>query len=394
MAWRFAQISDVHLGNKLPGLEQWLANTLRVASREAVAKCFMSAAEQGCKVVLIPGDLFDLRGVDPEGSLGFVYQHAARYPDLRFVISPGNADAYGVGTPYTSQRPPDNVYLFTQQDWQVVEIDGVQIVGRAIHTGEGLQSLDRDTIPRPDPDKLSVLMLHASLTEGDDGRQLAGKNGNKGRLMVMPLSMETMLNLGYTYVALGHYHAKIELQNKNLASAAYAGPPQCLDWDEKGPGGYLVGDLQPGGAKLEYIPSARHTWKRKRIELPAPYAENYRAALTAALAQITAGIHTGDLLEVTVTGELHSSAKPVLSKALDDATGKVLYCGEPDLGGVRWFSGVDPLNMPADSLLTAYLSRCAAEAAQSKLDPAIYESARRIGWLLFTGQGLPAELTE
>jgi len=48
--------------------------------------------------------------------------------------------------------------------------------------------------------------------------------------------------------------------------------------------------------------------------------------------------------------------------------------------------------LPEDSLLSQYFSRCAAEAAQSKLDPAIYELARRVGWLLFTGQGLPAEI--
>jgi DNA repair exonuclease SbcCD nuclease subunit len=395
MAWRFAQLSDVHLGNRLPGLEQWLANTLRVASREAVARCFLSAAEQHCQAVLIPGDLFDLRGVDPEGCLGFVYQQAARYPHLRFIIAPGNADAYAVGTPYATQRPPENVTVFTRPDWQAIELDGVQIVGRAIHAGEGLLALDRDSMPRPDPEYLSVLMLHASLEGGGDGRQIAGKNGGgKGRLQIMPMSLEDLLRLGYSYVALGHYHAKLEINDRELARAAYAGPPQCLDWDELGPGGYLLGDLEQGGAKLDFVPSSRHTWKQRRIELPPPYADSYRAKLTSALAQITADTDPGDLLSLTIAGALHESAKPVLEKALDSATGKVLYCAEPDLGGLSWFSGVDPVNLPPDSLLTAYFSRCAAEVAQSKLDPAIYEMARRIGWLLFTGQGLPAELTE
>lgn len=394
MAWRFAQLSDVHLGNKLPGLEQWLANTLRVASREAVAKCFLSAAEQQCRVVLIPGDLFDLRGVDPEGCLGFVYQHAARYPHLQFVIAPGNADAFGAGTPYTSQRPPDNVFLFTQQEWQAVEVDGVQIVGRAIHAGEGLPALDRELVPTPDPQKPSILLLHASLEGGDDGRSIVGKNGGKGRLPITPLTQDDLLLLDYSYIALGHYHAKLEVRTNGLTKAAYSGPPQCLDWDETGPGGYLVGDLESSGASLEFIASARHTWKRRRVELPPPYAESYRAKLTEALAQITANAETGDLLSVALAGELHESARPVLEKALDVASGKVLYCAEPDLSGIRWFSGVDPVNLPPDSLLTAYLSRCAAEAAQSKMDPSIYDMARKIGWLLFTGQGLPAELTE
>jgi DNA repair exonuclease SbcCD nuclease subunit len=395
MAWRFVQLSDVHLGNKLPGLEQWLANTLRVASREAVARCFLAAAEQHCRAVLIPGDLFDLKGVDPEGCLGFVYQQAARYPHLQFIIAPGNADAYGPSTPYTSQRPPENVTVFTQPDWQALEVDGVQIVGRAIHAGEGMTALDRDSVPRPDPDKLSILLLHASLEGGEDGRQIAGKNGGgKGRLQIMPLTIEDLQRLGYSYVALGHYHAKLEIQNRGLTQAAYSGPPQCLDWDERGPGGYLIGDLEEGGAKVDFVPSARHAWKQRRIELPPPYAESYRAKLTEALAQITVDIDPGDLLSVSVSGTLHESAKPVLERALDSASGKVLYCAEPDISGLQWFSGVDPVNLPKDSLLTAYFSRCAAEMAQKNIDPDIYDITRRIGWQLFTGQGLPAELTE
>jgi DNA repair exonuclease SbcCD nuclease subunit len=392
MAWRFAQISDAHLGNKLPGLEQWLANTLRVASREAVASCFLKAAESHCDAVLMPGDLFDLRGVDPEGCLAFVYQHAARYPHVQFVLCPGNADAYGLNSPYTAVKPPANVTLFTQAGWQAVEIEGVRIVGRAIQMGEGLPTLDRDSVPRPSAGQRSVLMLHASLEGTDDGRPLAGKAGNKGRLPIMPLTVEDVQRLGYTYVALGHLHARIEVNAGGVAKAAYSGPPQCLEWDERGPGGYLLGELRDDGAALQFQPSARHAWKRRRIELPPPYAETYKARLLEAIGRIGAELAQGDLYAVEVLGELHESAKPLLEKALGEAAGKVLFAAEPELAGVRWFSGVDPLQLPPDSLLAAYLSRCAAEAVQSKIDPAIYELARRAGWLLFTGQELPAEI--
>src|SRR5512140_1674761 len=116
MAWRFAQISDAHIGARLANLEPWLANTLRVATREAVAACFMNAAESGCKAVLMPGDIFDLRGLDPEGGLAFLFQHAARFESVHFVIAPGNADAWGQGTPYTSLKTPPNVTVFSSAD--------------------------------------------------------------------------------------------------------------------------------------------------------------------------------------------------------------------------------------------------------------------------------------
>jgi hypothetical protein len=395
MAWRFAQISDAHIGSRLANLEPWLANTLRVATREAVAGCFMQAAERGCQAVLIPGDLFDLRGLDPEGCLAFIYQHAARYDKVRFILAPGNADAYGPGSPLSAVSPPENVTVFTSQEWQSVEVGGVLVTGRAIQIGEGMPVLDLGTLPVPEVGQPSVLLLHASLEGAEDGRPTYDKVGSgKGRLSVCPITNAELQRTGYTYAAMGHLHSPVQIKRGGSVIAAYSGTPQCLDWDETGPGGYYFGELKEDGAQLAYEPSARHFWKRRAIELPPPYAESYRQKLDEALAGLVDGLEQGDILQLEARGELHEDSRNELSQALAYASKQVLFCAEPELTAIQYFSGVNPLALPPESLLAGYLSRCAAEAAQSKMDPAIYTLARRIGWLLFTGRGLPAEIMQ
>jgi len=393
MGWRFAQISDVHLGARLSGIEPWLANTLRLASREALAACLRQAAEQGCQAVLIPGDLFDLRGVDPEGCLAFAYEHAERYEQLRVLIAPGNSDAFSLASPYAAVKAPPNVTVFTSSDWGMVEVGGVPVTGRGMQVGEGPQDFDPDTLLHPVAGKSAVLLLHVTLSGANDGRPLVGKGeGNRGRLPLTEITAPQLAHTGYSYVALGHLHSHLEVLQGGLAVAAYAGTPQCLDWDEMGPGGFLLGELVPGGARLRFQESAMHRWLRRSFELPVPYAESYPSRLAGVFQEIGRCGADGALLQVAVAGQLHEDARDRLQQALNQAREGALYCLEPDLGQVRFFSGLNPQSLPEDSLLSQYFSRCAAEAAQSKLDPAIYELARRVGWLLFTGQGLPAEI--
>ena len=122
MEWRFAQLSDVQLGAKLSRLDPDVASALREGSREALSACLRIAREQQCEAVLIPGDLYMLRGVDPPSQLRFVYERAADYPAMRFFIAPGNSDAFGGRCPYAYVAPPSNVHLFIAPEWQTVEL--------------------------------------------------------------------------------------------------------------------------------------------------------------------------------------------------------------------------------------------------------------------------------
>jgi DNA repair exonuclease SbcCD nuclease subunit len=384
MAWRFAQFSDAHLGAKLPGLPEETQQVLRAASRDGILTALRLAREADCRVLLIPGDLFDLRGQDPNGQLVWFYEQAADYPNLQVIISPGNADAFSVNCPYSVVRPPGNVYVFVNRDWESIEFDGVQITSRAIYSGEGAVQLDWRGLPAPEPGRLSILMLHATLAGAEDGRER--------KLPLLQVTTNELLEAHYTYVALGHLHAKMELQRRGgRAVAAYGGPVHVLGFDETGPGGVLIGALHPDGAELAFHNIDQYRWEQRQIELPPIYAESYRERLDAALAAIAAGLESNHLLQLTVSGEIADCRRQELLHVLEQVQA-VVFHSDINLQRLRTSPGTDQLELPADSLLAEFLRRCSAEAAQAGSDRNVYELARRFGWQLFTGQGLPTEI--
>lgn len=385
MQWRFAQLSDIRLGARLSQLDADLASALRDASRQALRDSFKLAQDQGCEGILIPGDLFVVKGIDPQGQLRFVYDCMADYPGLRFFILPGHADALAENGPYIYVKPPSNAHLFISPDWTTIDLEDVTITARAHTIGEGQRPLVWEELPRPNPDKLSVLMLRGALTGAHDGRSRQSS--------LTPIDPERLLGCRYDYVALGGLHARIELRrDTDRTAAAYTGPPQCLDWESRGPGGILTGTLGRAGAELEFHPLARHRFHRREVALPPPYAESYRAQLEAVLESVDAELGAADVCRLAVSGELHDSRREELERRATAAEERAFYC-ETDTSRVDYFSGPDPAELPRDSLLASYLQRCAAEI-QPGTDPEDVALARRLGWLLFTNKGLPAEITE
>jgi DNA repair exonuclease SbcCD nuclease subunit len=385
MQWRFAQLSDVRLGARLTQLDAELASALRDASRQALRDGFKLAQDQGCEGVLVPGDLFVLKGIDPQAQLRFVYDCMADFPGLQFFIVPGHGDALAENGPYIYTKPPSNAHLFISDEWTTIDLENVTITARAHTIGEGQRPLDWDELPRPNPDKLSVLMLRGALTGAADGRSRQNS--------LAPIDPERLLGCRYDYAALGGLHARIELRrDDDKAAAAYAGPPQCLDWESRGPGGMLIGTLGRAGAELEFHSMAVHRFQRREAELPLPWVESYRTQLDTVLESIDTGFGAADICRLLVSGELHQNHREELERRVAAAEEQAFHC-EVDTSRVEYFSGPDPAELVHDSLLASFLQRCAAEA-QPGADPEVYLLARRLGWLLFTSKGLPAEITE
>jgi DNA repair exonuclease SbcCD nuclease subunit len=265
-------------------------------------------------------------------------------------------------------------------------MDGVAITARGIQMGEGRGRMDWSSLPNPPEDRPSILLLHASVNGIDDGREQ--------RLPLTNVSPTEVLNSGYSYTALGHLHIKAELQiEDNIAGAAYAGPPSPMDFDERGPGGILVGDLSEAGARLRFFPTAQFRFKVRTLELPPQYEENYRSLLDGAYRELLSALGRQDIVRLAIHGDLHESRRTELEQLVKRATEAVAHCEHLDLR-VRYTSGVDPLNIPEDSLLGRFLRRSAAESQVGNAEPEVIALVRRFGWNLFNGQGLPMEISE
>jgi DNA repair exonuclease SbcCD nuclease subunit len=133
MALKFLQLGDTHLGAALTSLPEEIAEQLRTAVRAIVAEAFATAGRENAGLVLLPGDLFEQDGRDPQAQLRYVYEQAETVAPVPVVIAPGNHDAYHPASPYATIPAPGNVVLFTSSELTMVRTATARVVGRAVH---------------------------------------------------------------------------------------------------------------------------------------------------------------------------------------------------------------------------------------------------------------------
>ena len=388
MGWKFAQMSDCHLGRRLTDVDKSLADAIATAVRNSMDAGFRLAHEKGCQALLIPGNVFDVKGHSPDEQLQFFYQLVKSYPAMDVIVTPGNSDAYGGNNPYCFSRVPVNLHLFTKKQWEVLDIKGVSVTGRAFLMGEGIPRMSWAEVPRPPRDRPSLLMLHGTLEGVDDGLEHSRP--------INPILQEDLYKSEYNYIALGHMMVQAELKhlNSDKALAAYSGPPQCFSWDEAGPGGMLIGELDRYGCDLEFHRIAGINWIQRTVSFPEPYVDGYESQLRRAMESLDIQLRPQDMLRLRLRGEIPVSMKPQLENRLDAIKNSVERLVEPDVSELSFFSGIDPLNLPKDSLLFAFLERCADLERAGRKDMNVVRLVRRLGWQLFTGQGMPLEISE
>ncbi len=387
MPWRFAQIADVHLNARLPGVNYQLARSIRRTIHDVFTECLRLASEAGCRVVLIPGDLYELKADGAKEALQFFYDEAAKYPQMTFLVAPGNEDAYNDTCPYAYLTAPENVYVFTEPGWQAIQVEDVMVTGRAYLVGGGTPPMDWASLPSAAASEYSILMIHGKLA----GVDLEYMQSYEGTLV----DPDKLLRTGYSFTALGHLHTSAELQNgRGGVAAAYSGPPQRVDWEGRSPGGFLIGEFSPTGVTLNYTQTAKLFWEQRLINLPPLYTAEYDTRLHKALGEINAELSTSLLYRPVVRGPLPRKREPELKQRLSKAHDDVFFFDEPDLSGILFTDEPEPAELPKESLLAQFLQRCAAEEAQGNGDPETYALVRRFGWQLLLGQSLPAEIME
>jgi hypothetical protein len=267
---RFLQASDLHLGGRAwPGgfaLDPEAAAARRRELEAVPGRLAELARAEGAEVVLLPGDLFDRETTPPEvvNALAGALESLAPTP---VFIAPGNHDAATAASPYAAAaslgvRPwPSNVTIFREPDFAVrphpLRRD-VSVTGHAFLTNTpATERRLAEPIPKGGT-PITLLCLHGSLLESAPA---AGK-------ITLPFSREELLRQGFSYAALGHYHAAgTVLDAASAVRAAYGGRPFAAELGappgDASAGACLVGTVAPAGATIE---------KRVRLDERRAYA--------------------------------------------------------------------------------------------------------------------------
>ena len=241
---RFIHTSDVHLDTSFSG--SGFPSRLGDRKREAIRGTFRRIIEdaRNCDVdfVLIAGDLFELERITPD-TFEFIKQQLATLNGVRVFISPGNHDPYVPGSPYREESWPANVHIFAAEEFQSIELAeaGVRITGFGF-THPFLEEHYFERLPVLPNDLLNIVLSHGS----DVSCVPAGKAKHG------PFEIREIAGKNIHYCALGHYHEQHQIPNPiDGTQAWYSGIPEGRGWDEPGPCGYLLGEIENGRIQVE-----------------------------------------------------------------------------------------------------------------------------------------------
>lgn len=196
-SFTFIHAADIHLDSPLAGLsrkDEGFSSLIRGATRRAFTNVVDLAIEEGAKLVVIAGDLYD--GTWKDQSTGqFAIRELARLTraGIRSVVLFGNHDAESRVSRHFA--PPEGVHLLSNKQCETVRLDdlGAAVHGRSYKDAATTENIAATYCP-PESGLLNIAALHTAL------------GGHDGHANYAPCSIDELRASGYDYWALGHVH--------------------------------------------------------------------------------------------------------------------------------------------------------------------------------------------
>lgn len=232
---KIVHAADLHIDSPLRGLDRYEgapADAVRGATRRAVENLMELCLEEGARLLLIAGDIFDGDWKDYSTGLFFARQLGRlREGGVEVVLIRGNHDAASQITRYLEL--PDNVFELSTKKPQTRLFDSL---GVAVH-GQGFakRAVTEDLVaayPDAASGYVNFGLLHTALS------------GRPGHDSYAPCSLETLRSKGYDYWALGHVHQREIVSDDPWI--VFSGNLQGRHVRETGPKGATVVRVEEG----------------------------------------------------------------------------------------------------------------------------------------------------
>ena len=277
---RVLHAADLHLDSPFSGLNPQAARERRRELRDLPDRLADLALERGVQLVLLAGDLFDGERVYPE-TLERLTAALARMA-CPVLIAPGNHDFCTPGGVYDRTDWPANVYIFRDPALEGVELPDLNaVVWGAAFTGPFREDSPLAGFAAPRDGRLHLAVLHGdAVTAGS---------------AYGPIRREEIAASGLRCLCLGHIHRRLELDAGETV-CRYPGCPEGRGFDELGPCGVLLGEVERGRQDWKFVPTAGRLYQILEIDVTG---KTPAAALEAALPPETGR----DLYRVIFTGE-------------------------------------------------------------------------------------------
>jgi DNA repair exonuclease SbcCD nuclease subunit len=247
---RILHLADVHIGAPMSAFGD-AAEVRRRSLLDAFRRLPELARREDAHAVLVAGDVFDQPEPDAASRAAVAETFARIVEDGRPVfVVPGNHDSSTLlRHPWAEPLGGARVFLAPTFERHSVETPGGPLHVYGLSYDLGREDAPLSSFARADLPGVHVVLLHGSVDFSPHWR--IGKNA-------LRLPIEALAALDCDYVALGDYHGfRPPERFREGVRACYPGSFAAVDVSETGPRGYVVAELEPGGApRVLHRPSA------------------------------------------------------------------------------------------------------------------------------------------
>jgi len=305
---RLLHLADLHLDRTFAGVGCYgeVAQRRREGLREALKRAGDAAAEQGCELITIGGDLYEHEHTGPQ-TARFLADLFASWRPRRVALAPGNHDPLVPGSVYAIAEWPENVHLFTEPElrpWSLGE--GLTLWGLA-HRSPNWMGDPLDCAPVGTDGGVHLALFHgAELGSRPPGKSTHG-----------PFHAARIAERGFALALCGHYHRR---RVDAAARLLYPGSPEPLTFDEDAARGPVIVEVGAGG-RLRFEPLELNSWYARNADADIDGCTSAGAvheAVRATARQALSGLPAErSMLRLTLRGEV--AAEVAVDGALVEA---------------------------------------------------------------------------
>jgi len=243
--------ADFHLDSPYAALPEEKAANRRYEQRELLRKLAVMANNERVDAVLLSGDLLDSDKSYYETGEALIRIFAEIKAPI--FIAPGNHDYYHRFSPWAVLKLPENVHVFTSPTPEAVALpDGKGVIWGAAFTGSQSRGLLEHFPPITDRSVVNVMALHGQVGSGE---------------LYNPITLDQIAETGLHYLALGHEHSYSGLRKAGDTYYAYPGCPEGRGFDETGPRGVILAEVDSNGVKERFVPLSGRQYRKLNIDL-------------------------------------------------------------------------------------------------------------------------------
>lgn len=309
--------ADIHIG----AAESFLG-PLAAGRRAETLITFERIIDLGVKesvdAVLIAGDLFDKNNIE-QSFVSSVLNKIASVPDIKVIFAAGNHDPLIPGSPFVSNKLPDNLYILkTYDDCIGFEDRGFRIYGRSFDSAYMTGESDFSVKP-PQDGIINIMVIHGELNSDLNA-------------CYNPITEAFIKNSEMDYMALGHVHKRTEPLLSGKTYYSYSGCPEGQGFDECDEKGVYIVNVGKGICEAEFISVAKRRHIRESIDITAfnTSAEIASAVLRLLEKKYGAGF-SENLYRIELTGSFPADAVPNLSEIKARLADRVYFIKFKDL---------------------------------------------------------------